>query len=91
MGGDNRAKKRKNAGDARGVNQRVREAWSRFMGVFGGRSCGKRGSADYVECRLQLSSANPAPGRNDTRQPLHHQLGAIPTALVFPQVFAFVR
>jgi len=26
-----------------------------------------------------------------TRQPLHHQLGAIPTVLVFPQVFAFVQ
>lgn len=63
-------------------------AWSWFMGVFGGQSCGKRESADYVPycfpiaCQAQIRRRVV---RVQARgKPLHHQLGVIPTCPCFP-------
>lgn len=51
---------KKSAGDALRRSESEssgKSRWSRFMRVFGGRSCGKRGSADYVPWVFQFCQA----------------------------------
>ena len=92
-------RKRKSVGDElRRGEIRESSGWKGGVGLWGfsgaGHVVSEEAPITYHAVFSIAPSASPAPSRNHnaiTRQPLHHQLGAIPTVLVFPQVFAFVQ